>query len=447
MSRRRASVAALFLALLTTSLALPLHAQNPPAPAPAAPAANTPAPAAAGEKIRVFLDCQRCDSDYLRTEIQFVDYMRDRTDADVHILVTTQQTGAGGLEYTFRFVGQRQFEGITEDLRFASSPNDSQDQVRQGIARVLRAGLVRYAARTPMLDRLQLSFGGPAAGAARAAAPGRDRWNRWVFRTSLSGSTNAESSYESRSWSASASANRTTADWKHVFSLFTRSSQSEFEVGPRTVTNRQSNRNGSVLSVRSISDHWSVGGRTNANSSTFLNRDLALRAAPAIEYNFFPYSQSTRRQLTLQYSPGVNQIAYNEETIFGKVNESLLDQSLTASYNMTQRWGTVRVSVEGLHYFHDPSKYHVNSFGNLDLRLIKGVSLTFFGQADRIRDQLHLAKGNLTPEQILLRQRQISTSFQYYAQVGLSYSFGSIFSPVVNPRMGNSGGGGVIFFN
>jgi hypothetical protein len=430
MSRSVAGAIALFVLVLTTTTARPIRGQDPAA-------------APSGEQLRVFLDCPRCDTDYLRTEIGFVDYVRDRTDADVHILVTTQQTGAGGTEYTFQFAGQRQFQGVNEDLRYASGPTDTQDRVRQGVARAIRAGLVRYAARTPLLDRMQVSFSAPADGAA-AAAPARDRWNRWVFRTSLTGNTQGESSYESLSWSASVSANRTTAEWKNVLNLSTRSSVSDFEVGDRTVTNRQSDRTGSVLSVKSLSDHWSAGGRTNANRSTFLNRDLALRVAPAIEYNVFPYSQSTRRQLTLLYSMGANRIAYNEVTIFGKSNETLWDQSLTGSYSMTQRWGTVRVSTEALHYFHDASKYHLTSFGTLDLRLIKGVSLTGFVQADRIRDQLHLAAGDLTPEQILLRQRQISTSFRYYGQVGLSYSFGSIFSSVVNPRMGGSGG--VIFF-
>lgn len=430
MSPIAASAVTLFVFVLATTAAEPVRAQDPPL-----------APSA--EQLRAFLDCPRCDTDYLRTEIGFVDYVRDRTDADVHILVTTQQTGAGGTEYTFQFVGQRRFEGVNEDLRYASGPTDSEDTVREGVARVIRAGLVRYAARTPLLDRMELSFGAPAEGAA-AATPARDRWNRWVFRASLSGNTQGEASYESLSWSASLSANRTTAEWKNVLSLSTRSSTSDYEVDDRTITNRQSDRTGSVLSVKSLSEHWSAGGRTNANRSTFLNRDLALRVAPAIEYNVFPYSESTRRQLTLQYSMGANRIAYNETTIFGKLDETLWDQSLTASYSMTQRWGTVRVSTEALHYLHDPAKYHLTSFGTVDLRLIKGISLTAFVQADRIRDQLHLAAGDLTPEQILLRQRQISTSFRYFAQVGLSYSFGSIFSSVVNPRMGGSGG--VIFF-
>ena len=41
--------------------------------------------------LRVFLDCGRdCDRDYLRREITFIDYVRDRRDAQVHVLVTSQ---------------------------------------------------------------------------------------------------------------------------------------------------------------------------------------------------------------------------------------------------------------------------------------------------------------------------------------------------------------------
>jgi len=36
-----------------------------------------------------------------------VDYMRDRLDADVHGLITQQETGAGGNEYTLHFLGLR----------------------------------------------------------------------------------------------------------------------------------------------------------------------------------------------------------------------------------------------------------------------------------------------------------------------------------------------------
>ena len=64
--------------------------------APASGPAEIQAQPAQREGVRVFLDCDRCDEDYLRKEVTFIDYVRNREDADVHVLVTTQDTGGGG---------------------------------------------------------------------------------------------------------------------------------------------------------------------------------------------------------------------------------------------------------------------------------------------------------------------------------------------------------------
>lgn len=405
-----------------------------------APAQETTPPA--GAPIRVFLDCQTfCDTDFLRTEIPFVDYVRDRQDADVHLLITGQGTGAGGQEITFQFTGLRAFQDVNDELRYATAPAEGDEQRRQGMARTIRAGLVRYLARTPFAERLQVSLQNPSA-QRPAAQRARDPWNAWVFRVGVGGFMSGESSYKQFNWNSSANANRTTAAWKHSLSVSMSASNSETKIGERTVTNEQSTRNAGLLSVKSISNHWSVGLRANANRSTFLNRDYALRAAPAVEYNLFPYSESTRRQLTLQYSVGANQLRYNQATIYGKVDESLADEALLMIGSFTQRWGSVSGGVEAAHYFHDASKYHLVGDAQVELRLYRGLALNFFGSASRVRDQLHLAAGQLTPEQILLRQRQIATSFRYSGNVNLSYSFGSVYSAVVNPRMRGGGGGG-----
>ena len=52
-----------------------------------------------------------------------------------------------------------------------------------------------------------------------------------------------------------------------------------------------------------------------------------------------------------------------------------------------------------------------------------------------VRNQIQLAAGELTEEEILTQQRELATNYRYFASFGLSYRFGSIFSDVVNPRM------------
>jgi hypothetical protein len=64
----------------------------------------------------------------------------------------------------------------------------------------------------------------------------------------------------------------------------------------------------------------------------------------------------------------------------------------------------------------------------------------------RIRDQLSLMRGDATLEEILLRRKEISTTYRYFISVGLSYTFGSTRSKVVNPRFGSGGSGISISF-
>lgn len=410
---------------------------------PSAASAQTTDSVAAG--LRIFLDCGRCDEDYLRTEIDFVDYVRDRQVADVHVLITTQQTGGGGTEYAMRFVGQGSFAGVDEELRYASSTTDSEDQERRGMAQVLQAGLVRYASRTPLVQQLEFSLGEGVEGGAASVVPARDPWNSWVFEARIGAELDREALQKETEFDASFEASRTTAAWKTEFELSTRYSQDDRLVREEWIENVQRDHEIESLVVRSISNHWSVGGTSSANHSTFENRDLALRLAPAIEYNLFPYSESTRRSLTFQYSVGANRISYIEQTLYGHMSETLVDEALEVSLDVRQPWGSMDAELEGLHYFHDFGKYRLEANAGLEVNLFRGFALDIRGSAQRIHDQLHLPGGDRTPEEILLEQRELATAYRYSASIGISYSFGSIYNSVVNPRM-RRGGGGPGFF-
>jgi len=78
--------------------------------------------------IKIFLDCNSCDKDFIRTEITFVNYVRDRTQADVHVLITTQETGSGGKEYSLTFIGQNAFENKNDTLHFTTKPSATSDE-------------------------------------------------------------------------------------------------------------------------------------------------------------------------------------------------------------------------------------------------------------------------------------------------------------------------------
>ncbi len=194
------------------------------------------------------------------------------------------------------------------------------------------------------------------------------------------------------------------------------------------------------LIVKSLSPHWSAGQRASISSSTYQNMQLAFRLAPAVEYNIYPYSQSTRRQLRLQYAVGATHYRYEDTTIFDKIQETRGDHSLLASLDLRQPWGSVSISLEGAALLDDSKKNRVRFNPEFDVRLFRGLSLNLFGYVSLLRDQLYLAKGGATDEEVLLRRRQLATSYQYFLGAGLSYTFGSIYNNVVNPRFGSSAG-------
>jgi hypothetical protein len=414
--------------LVTAALAAAQPAQSPARTSP----------------IRIFLDCGFfCDEDFLKREITFVDYMRDRRDADVHLLITTRDTGGGGTEYTLKFIGLGSFAGVEQTLQYAATQISTADERRKALAEVIKQGLVRYESESPQSQRLKITFT-PEQGATKPTAA-TDPWNLWVFRTNVGGSFNGEQSTKSRSIRGSASANRTTDDWRLNFSANTDYRKETFDLSETdTFESITRSSGGDATVVKSLTQHWSAGLLGSAQSSTFLNYDLRLRIAPGIEYNIFPYSQSTRRMLTLQYTVGVDSHNYREETIYEKTIEKLADHKLSTALSLRQPWGTASGSVDLSQYLTDPHKYSVSAFGATNLRLFKGFSLNLFTQLSRTRDQIYLPKGEATPEEILVRQRQLATGYQYFLNFGISYSFGSIFNNIVNPRFG--GGGGDFFF-
>ncbi|MBI3982918.1 MAG: hypothetical protein HY337_08410 [Gemmatimonadetes bacterium] len=398
------------------------------------------------DAIQVFLDCQSmfCDFDHFRREVVFVNWVRDRQDAHVHVLGTSQSTGGGGREFTFAFIGLREFAGRSDTLRYVSRNTDTEAEVRDGQVRTLKLGLIRYVAATPLAERIQIAYQAPATQAP--AGPVDDAWDYWVFQIRAGGSIDGESQQRAHSFNGSLSATRITEPLKFTLRSSGRYSRDEFELDSvTTYINKQTNFNADALLVFSLGDHWSAGGTTSARSSTRLNEDFSFQAGPAIEFDVFPYKESTRRQLTFMYTAGLSAFDYESETIFDKTAEVLPRHSLEMSLAVRQPWGSINGSLEGSQYLHDLERHQITLFTGISLRLFRGLSLNLFSSVGRIKDQLYLPKADIPPEEILLRRRQLGTDYRYNANINFSYTFGSKFNNIVNPRMG--GGGFFFFFN
>lgn len=419
-----------------------------------APPAGAQAPLPLERELRVYLDCTdfRCDDDYFIEEIEWVDFVRDRQVADVHVLITEQSTGAGGSEYTLEFIGRDVFEGRSTRMVHVDPPDATEDNRRGALARMLRIGLAPFAMSTASAAMLDVAVAERGEGDP-ATSPVDDPWNHWVFNTNVRTFVQGESMQNFLNLNYSASASRITSEWKHSFSANGSLNRNYFEIEELdstgavvfadTFVSNQRSYGLNALNVKSLNDHWSVGARTSWRRSDFTNQQANVRLMPAVEYSVYPYAESTRRQFTFTYVIGPSYVDYEERTIYDRMHETLLQHQLIGSYDATQPWGSIDLTVAGSHYIAHlddgpewkEAQYSIATFAEFDIRIIEGLSFNAFGGVDWIRDQIYLAAGGQSEREILLRQRQLATSYEYFAQVGLRYTFGSIYSPVVNPRL------------
>ncbi len=409
---------------------------------PIAIAQTAPSPTSEG-RLAVYLDCKDwiCDYDHFRRDIAWVDWVRDREYADVHLLITSQQTGGNGKRFTLDYLGRGRFETLHKSIPYVSSGEDTDTEVRNGLTRTIALGLVGFVEQDPSLGMLRIVYDGPAV--ATTTGPVSDPWNLWVFRVSADGSIEGEAQQSGYSARGSASARRIADLFKVELSLNGRFRRDEYELdeagqtetGSETIVSTLEDYSADGRLVWSLGDHWSAGGRVNANHSTFYNRALAIVTGPAIEYNIFPYRESTRRQLTFRYQVEGVSAKYLLRTVENKTSQLLTRHSLVFGARVQQPWGEIFGLVEGIQYLHDLPTHRINTMINLEYRLFRGFNLDIRGGLSRIKDQFYLPGEGLTQEEILLQRKQRETDYEYDINFGISYQFGSRYANVVNPRM------------
>jgi hypothetical protein len=395
-------------------------------------------------RLAVFLDCHAdCDFDLIREEVSYVDWVRDRAPADIHLLITSLDAGAGGDEYTLAFLGQRSMAGRGDTLQFTTSPTATDDEERRRLVQNIGAGLAPFVARSGNASLLRITAADDDDD-RRSRVPANDPWRAWVFEIGLDGGIDGESLAKSRNLNGSFEARRVTEQWKFNFEFDyeyeeEKLTDQDFDslgnvTSEQTFKNLQRSWSAEHLLVKSLTNHASTGLVGNLQSDTFRNLSRALEIGPAIEYNLFPYSESTRRELVFRYSVGYSVNQYVDTTIFDRLRETLPVHNIVMNYRTQAQWGSVDFRVEHQNFLTDAAKRNTNVNGSFDVRVFKGLEIGMHGSYSWIRDQIALRKGGDDQVDVLLRRRELLTGYDYSAGIGLSYTFGSIFNNVVNPR-------------
>ncbi len=90
--------------------------------------------------------------------------------------------------------------------------------------------------------------------------------------------------------------------------------------------------------------------------------------------------------------------------------------------------------LTGSNYFHDFSKNRIELISSINLRIFKGLSLQINGGIAHINDQLNLKKGDISEAERLLQLRELATKYRIEGGIEITYTFGSIYNNIVNPR-------------
>ena len=144
-------------------------------------------------------------------------------------------------------------------------------------------------------------------------------------------------------------------------------------------------------------------------------------------------SNSTRR-FTVRYSNGVAHNNYTEITIFDRLEETRWQHGVDVEFSQNQEWGTLSFDIEFDQFLYNPSLYSLSLNPNIELNVVKGLSLEFGGFISFVSDRINIAKGEISDQDIILQNRQLDTNFTYFSFFGFNYRFGSQNNNIVNPR-------------
>jgi hypothetical protein len=392
---------------------------------------------AQNQKLKVFLDCTRswlCDFDYVRTEMKFVDFVRDRFQSDVHVLVNIQSSSTGGQQNEMNFLGQGKYQGLNDTLTFFNDPTLTDDDKRKQLVQYLKLGLIRFIAKQGGGKDLDITYKGKED-AAVATVKETDKWNYWVFQFGASGNFSGNKNYKSSSSYGYFNADRETEDMKVNFYVSADENKQTFkdENGNESQFNMQ-NYNSGLQVAKSINKHWSYGFNAAYQNTLFSNIESGFTFKPKIEYSVFPYSKFNSSRIVVQYLIGGVHNDYYDTTVYFKTSEWQWQQSVNLITSFTKPWGSVNIGIFYSNYLEDFKLNNLFFNGAVSWRITKGLNFGIYGNYGLIHDQIALRKGDYTRDQLLVRTRELQSSYDYGLGFGFSYRFGSIKNSIVNPR-------------
>ena len=383
------------------------------------------------QKIKVFLSC-RCDDDFLKQNTLFFDYVRDMSLSDIEVFVFEIKNASGGRNYTFNFNGKNNFINKENKINAVIPQNISINKSREILLNTYKLGMASFLSNTDYQNEIDVNFTNEKTITDQKKI---DTWKNWVFEVFGSFNLENEQSINEEEFNLGFDIDRVTDIWRLRSDFELDRSIKFFSGGEQNYSSERERIYFSGSLVRSISNHFSAGFFSSYTKDTFRNLNSQIYISPALEYNFIPYNQVLTREVTLAYKLGYNIYNYIEETIYEFKDQKIFNHSLTLNLRFREKWGSIYSYLVASQFLDLPEQNRLTLNNSINLRIVRGLSLRISAYFRFIRDQISLPKGEASVEDLLLRQRQISTNYQNRISMGLSYTFGSIFNNIVNNRL------------
>lgn len=381
---------------------------------------------------KVFIEGIRLDFDYMRRNMAFVDFVNDPAVSDVHIIISPRMSGSGGEVYSLMY-NNKTFENLSDfTITCTTASSDTHDEIRKTITDAITLGLMPFVNQTEAADKISVRYQGKQEANKSSV---EDPWNNWTFRGDFNGNLNMEESRKNFDYYINLRADKVTEDWK--VRNFGRMSVRTREYVNNNETYRSENISNYISSstVKSLSARWSAGAFFGYSNSNYSNIIYSISLKPAVEYNIFPWDVSDRKVFTMAYYIGPEWKKYYEETIYGKLQDNLWEQSFRLNLQLVKTWGEIQAGLDATNYLNDFSKNRITFDSELSVRIIRGFSVNLNLRAENIHDQIYLPKSEASLEDILLNRVQLPSSFELFTGVGVRVQFGSIYNNIVNNRL------------
>ena len=383
---------------------------------------------------KFYIKCERCDNNFLKNEISYVDHVRDQGLADIQLFIYRNRNANNGNRYTLDYIGANQFSDNKISLTLDTNPKMTRDEIRNSLKRKIELGLIHYLMKTDIADNILISIDSQISN-VNSNESSSDKWKNWVFQTAGEANFENETSRKQSNFEIQFDADKVTDKIKLQIDLDFEQSNNRYENDDNTFISKRNRKNLTIKSVWSINDKWSTGVIAGLGGDTYQNINFRHWVQPAIEYSFFPYNEFVRREMVINYGIGYGYRNYIEETIYNKFEEYVYVHQIGFETRFRQPWGEIYARLSGKSFLQEPSKNSMRLNCWFSIRVFEGLSFRIGGEIELIRDQISLPKGNASIEDLLLQQKEIATDFYSEFRVGLSYTFGSAFNNYLNSRL------------